>query len=107
MRPLHPDFWGLWPRQVLAGLAILLAVAVLSLVLFPAGHGSFVSTHGPATAFRSRRLLVTISFCLAMLFEILSVNRILRLFCLRSRACQRTLSYKLPQVPLFTAVLLC
>lgn len=67
MRPLHVDFWGFWPRQVLAGLALLLAAAVLSLVLFPAGHGSFVSTHGPATAFRSRRLFLVIRFLLMTL----------------------------------------
>ncbi len=70
MRPLHVDFWGFWPRQVLAGLAILLAAAVLSLVLFPAAHGSFVTTHGPATAFRSRRLFSVIYFLLATLVEL-------------------------------------
>lgn len=70
MRPLHVEFWGFWPRQVLAGLAILLAAAVLSLVLFPAAHGSFVTTHGPATAFRSRRLFSVIYFLLATLVEL-------------------------------------
>ncbi len=70
MRPLHVEFWGFWPRQALAGLVLLLVAAVLSLVLFPAGHGSFVSTHGPATAFRSRRLFSVIYFLLATLVEL-------------------------------------
>lgn len=107
MRPLHADFWGLWPRQVLAGLAILLAAAVLSLVLFPAGHGSFVSTHGPATAFRSRRLFFSICLWLAMLFEILAGSGTITLFWFRNRVCQRVPFRKLPQVLLFSAVLLC
>ncbi|HLK31562.1 MAG TPA: hypothetical protein VKT29_00650 [Terriglobales bacterium] len=67
MRALRCDLWGFLPRRFLAGLAILLAAAVLSLVLFPAGHGSFVSTHGPATAFRSRRFLLLICSVFAML----------------------------------------
>lgn len=69
MRPLRVEFWGFWPRQLLAALAILLAAAVLSVVLFPAVHGSFVSTHGPATAFRSRRLLLAICLWLSAVLE--------------------------------------
>jgi hypothetical protein len=71
MCPLRVDFWGLWPRQFLAGLAILLAAAVLSLVLFPAGHGSFVNTHGPATALRSRRLFLAIYLWFSAFLDLL------------------------------------
>ena len=109
MRPLRVDFWGLCPRQVLAGLAILLAAAVLSLVLFPAGHGSFVSTHGPATAFRSRREFLTIRLWMAAAIEILS-----GLFC-STRPWWRIFSHRrqprplrnLPQISYLSAVLLC
>lgn len=108
MRPPRVDFWGLWPRQLLAGLAILLAAAVLSLILFPAGHGSFVSTHGPATAFRSRRLLLSVCLWLATLLEILAGDRIITLSWLRSSTTgQRTPLRKLPQVSPLSAVLLC
>ncbi len=107
MRPLHADFWGLWPRQVLAGLAILLAAAVLSLVLFPAGHGSFVSTHGPATAFRSRRHFFNTCLWLAMLFELLAGSGMITLSWFRNSAWQHTPFRKLPQVLPFSAVLLC
>jgi hypothetical protein len=69
MRPLRVEFWGFWPRQLFAVLAILLAAAVLSVVLLPAVHGSFVSTHGPATAFRSRRLLLAICLWLSAVIE--------------------------------------
>lgn len=108
MRPLRVGSWGLWPRQFLAGLAILLAAAVLSLILFPAGHGSFVSTHGPATAFRSRRLLQSICLWFAMLLEVLTGNRIFALPWLRSSTDRRRPPFpKLPQFSPLSAVLLC
>jgi len=72
MPPLRLDFWGLRPQPLLSGLAVLLAAAVLSLVLFPAGHGSFVSTHGPATALRARRLSAALFTWLATLTTMLA-----------------------------------
>ena len=72
MRPLRLDLCGSWSRQLLAGLTVLLAAAVLSVVLFPAVHGSFVSTHGPATAFRSRRLLLAICLWIGAIMELLA-----------------------------------
>ena len=72
MRPVAIDFWGSWLRQLLAGLAILLVVAVLSLIFLPALHGSFVSTCGPATAFRSRRLFLAIYLWLITLFQLVT-----------------------------------
>lgn len=109
MRPLRVDFWGFWPRQLLAGLAILLAAAVLSLVLFPAGHGSFVSTHGPATAFRSRRLFLAIRVSLAAFADTLA-----GLFCPAPSPLRRVAYgrwhvplHGLPVISPFSAVLLC
>lgn len=109
MRPLPLDFWGFWPRQLLAGLAILLAAAVLSVVLFPAGHGSFVSTHGPAATFRSRRAFLALRWWLAAVVATLA-----SFFCAQ-RPRLRALHYarrqvfhlNLPEVSSRSVVLLC
>ncbi len=109
MRPLRVEVWGLGPRHLLAGLAILLAAAVLSLVLFPAGHGSFVSTHGPATAFRSRRFFLAVRSWLVAL-----VGMLAGLFCL-ALPCSRSFTFGRRQTRFrnlngifpFPAVLLC
>jgi hypothetical protein len=109
MRPLPLDFWGFWPRQLLAGLAILLAAAVLSVVLFPAGHGSFVSTHGPATTFRSRRAFLALRWCLAAVVATLASSFCAqppRLRALRY-ACRRVPHLNLPEISPRSAVLLC
>ncbi len=109
MPALRFDSWGFWPQTVLSGLAILLAGAVLSLALFPLAHGSFISTHGPATALRSRRLFQQIYLWLAMLTIMLA-----GLFCvvrvcfnLFGRAWRHQSSRDLPQPSLASAVLLC
>lgn len=109
MRPLRGDFWGSWPRQLLAGLTVLLAAAVLSLVLFPAVHGSFVSTHGPATAFRSRRLLLAVCLWMSAIMELVA-----DLFCaikpwlrVRARSWGRAPGTNLPARVARPAVLLC
>ena len=103
------DSLDFWPQSVLSGLAVLLAGAVLTLALFPLAHGSFVSTHGPATALRSRRLFHQIYLSLAMLTMMLaglfSVVRV----CLKwfARARSRHSLLDLPQPSLASAVLLC
>ena len=103
------DSWGFWPQSVLSGLAILLAGAVLTLALFPLAHGSFVSTHGPATALRSRRLFHQIYLWLArltmMLAGLFSIVRV----CLKwfARAGSQHSLHDVPQSSLASAVLLC
>lgn len=109
MSPLRFDSWGFWPQSVLSGLAILLAGAVLALALFPLAHGSFISTHGPATALRSRRLFHQIYLWLAMLtITLAGLFSILRV-CLKwfaSAWIQHSLR-DLPQPSVASAVLLC
>lgn len=109
MSLLRFDSWGFWPQSVLSGLAILLAGAVLALALFPLAHGSFISTHGPATALRSRRLFHQIYLWLAMLtITLAGLFSILRV-CLKwfaSAWIQHSLR-DLPQPSVASAVLLC
>lgn len=109
MRPLRLDLCGSWSRHLLAGLTVLLAAAVLSLVLFPAVHGSFVSPHGPATAFRSRRLLPAICLWMGAIVELLA-----DLFCaikpelrVRVHSCGRAPVAGLAARVSLCAVLLC
>lgn len=108
MPPLRFDFWDLWPQQLLAGLAILLAAALLSLVLFPAGHGSF-AIHNPATAFRSRRLFLAIRMWLPALIGVVT-----GLFCITppqprhsAYPWQPGTRFNMPQISPLSSVLLC
>jgi hypothetical protein len=109
MPVLRFDFWAFWPQSILSGLVILLAAAVLSLALFPLAHGSFVSTHGPATALRSRRLFQQIYLWLATLTAILAGVFCSVRACLNSCATTRhhELSRELSRASLTSAVLLC
>lgn len=109
MRPLRFDLCGSWSRHLLAGLTVLLAAAVLSLVLFPAVHGSFVSTHGPATAFRSRRLLLAICLWIGAMMELLTdlFGAIRRWLRVRARSWERDPVAKLPARVSLCAILLC
>jgi hypothetical protein len=109
MPALRFDSWAFWPQSVFSGLAILLAAAVLSLALFPLAHGSFVSTHGPATALRSRRLFQQIYLWLATLAAILAGVFCSARACLNSCVATRhhELSRQSSRASLTSAVLLC
>jgi hypothetical protein len=60
-------------RFCIRDLSIPLGILVLALLLFPAAHGSFISTHGPVTALRALQsaaailLAITVSHVLLMI----------------------------------------
>ena len=64
----------MFDRSRIREISIPVGILVLVLMLFPAAHGSFVSTHGPVTALRSLRSATAILFAIAMVHVLLLIR---------------------------------
>jgi len=66
-------------RQLGHGLAVLAIIGTLAILLSPAASGPYCVTHGPVTAFRAVRIVLTL-----MLSLVLSATAPLRITCHQS-----------------------
>ncbi len=64
----------MFERSCIREISIPVGILVLVLLLFPAAHGSFVSTHGPVTALRSLRSATAILVAIAIAHVLLMIR---------------------------------
>jgi hypothetical protein len=64
----------MFERLRISELSIPLGIFVLTLLLFPAAHGSFVATHGPVTALRSLQIATMVLLALSALYVLLTLH---------------------------------
>ena len=64
----------MFDRSRIRDLSIPLGIFVVALLLFPAAHGSFISTHGPVTALRALQSAAAIFLAITLAHVLLMIR---------------------------------